>query len=234
LLTPPEIEQVLDYTIYLSLRGETELSLLNEATIYEESDADTLFDAEMVDGILSSIFENWKAADEQVLVPQIPRVKSTPESIARGRALFLGRTPEKLECAGCHGSRADGTGPSYIDPKTFNEYVFGGDPTEERIEKLKEIAEKNNKKWGDEWGNPLRPADLNQGVYKGGRRPIDLYWRIAKGINGTPMPGHASAIKPDQIWDLVNFVLALPSHKDLLKDVPSNASPAPAAAVANH
>lgn len=232
LLTPPEVEQILDYTIFLSLRGETELSLLNEATVLEEEDAPSLSGPEMTGGILESIFANWKSADEQVLKPPTPRVEPTDESIARGKTLFLGRTAEKLECAGCHGSHADGNGPSFIDPATFNEYVFGGDPSKERIQALKEIAEKANKKWGDEWGDPLRPADLNVGVYKGGRRPIDIYWRIAKGISGTPMPGHASAIKPNQIWDLVNFVLALPYDKGLLKDVPSNALPVPPSGVA--
>lgn len=70
----------------------------------------------------------------------------------------------------------------------------------------------------DDWQWPLRPANLNTGVYKGGRRPIDLYWRIAKGINGAKMPAHESTIKPEQIWDLVNFVIALPSRPELLRD----------------
>ena len=60
----------------------------------------------------------------------------------------------------------------------------------------------------DEWGTIVRPADLTAGVYRGGRRPIDLYWRIFGGINGSGMP---SANKtPQETWDLVNFVRALP------------------------
>ena len=70
----------------------------------------------------------------------------------------------------------------------------------------------------DDWGNPLRAANLNLGVYKGGRRPIDLYWRIAKGINGAKMPAHGNLLPDDQIWDVVNFILALPYEPDLLKD----------------
>jgi mono/diheme cytochrome c family protein len=227
ILSPPEVEQVLDYMIFLSLRGETELGLLNEASVMGDDEAPSLSDPELTSGILNSIFGNWTSADEQVLSPRVPRVKPTTESILRGRALFLGQTPEKLECAGCHGSHAEGNGPSYIDTDTFNEYVYGSGPPEERFAKLKAVAEKANKKWGDEWGDPLRPADLNLGVYKGGRRPIDIFRRIAKGISGTPMPAHASAFREDadrKIWDLVNFVLALPYDKALLKDVPSNAS----------
>ena len=85
----------------------------------------------------------------------------------------------------------------------------------------------------DDWGQPLRPANLNRGVYKGGRRPIDLYWRIAKGINGAKMPAHYPTIEPERIWDLVNFVLELPYEPKLLHGatLPS-AAPAPAPAVA--
>ena len=91
----------------------------------------------------------------------------------------------------------------------------------------------------DDWGNPLRPANLNRGMYKGGRRPIDLYWRIAKGINGAKMPAHFPTLQPPQIWDLVNFVLALPYDPGLLDgpDVPAPIVPslaAPPPAVAQH
>ena len=31
----------------------------------------------------------------------------------------------------------------------------------------------------DDWGNPLRPANLTRGVYKGGRRPLEIRrWSI--------------------------------------------------------
>jgi hypothetical protein len=70
----------------------------------------------------------------------------------------------------------------------------------------------------DDWGNPLRPANLNLGVYKGGRRPIDLFWRITKGINGAKMPAHSSVMTEAQVWDVVNFALVLPYEPSLLAD----------------
>jgi len=85
-----------------------------------------------------------------------------------------------------------------------------------------EIDRKTGELWNnslDDWGVPLRPANLNRGkdtVYKGGRRPIDIYWRIAKGINGAKMPAHYPTIEPEKIWDLVNFVLELPYEPSLL------------------
>ena len=84
-----------------------------------------------------------------------------------------------------------GNGPSFVAQDVFNDVVFGGDPSTgpsgwKYDEKTRELW-KNSL---DDWGNPLRPANLNRGVYKGGRRPIDIYWRIAKGINGAKMPAH--------------------------------------------
>jgi mono/diheme cytochrome c family protein len=62
----------------------------------------------------------------------------------------------------------------------------------------------------DDWGTIGRPADLTTGVYRGGRRPIDLYWRIHSGINGSNMPGSASNLSSKDLWDIVNFLEVLP------------------------
>jgi mono/diheme cytochrome c family protein len=74
----------------------------------------------------------------------------------------------------------------------------------------------------DDWGTMVRPADLTTGIYRGGRRPIDLYWRIHNGIVGSGMKQSQSlAWTPEQtkaqpqpkeqkIWDLVNFLQVLP------------------------
>ena len=40
----------------------------------------------------------------------------------------------------------------------------------------------------DDWGTLVRPMNLTTGVYRGGRRPIDLYWRIKGGIEPSGMP----------------------------------------------
>jgi mono/diheme cytochrome c family protein len=68
----------------------------------------------------------------------------------------------------------------------------------------------------DAWGTVVRPADLTTGVYRGGRRPIDLFWRIHSGINGSGMtafyqktPG-GSGLTDEGIWDLVSFLQILP------------------------
>ena len=85
----------------------------------------------------------------------------------------------------------------------------------------------------DDWQNPLRPASLIDGTFKGGQRPLDLYWRLAKGINGVKMPAHAGVLTDDQIWDVVNFVLAVRDEPGLLPE--SSPSPArPTTVAASH
>jgi len=85
----------------------------------------------------------------------------------------------------------------------------------------------------DFWGNPLRPANLIEGTFKGGQRPLDLYWRLAKGINGAQMPAHAGVLSDDQIWDVVNFVLAVRDDPGLLPE--SSPSPdRPTSVAASH
>ena len=220
LLTEPETEMVVDYLIFLSMRGETELGLIDEATIADENDPQALSDDIVLD-IGKSVFNKWKAAEAQVLNPPVPRTPSTRESVLRGRDLFLSRntTGNKVDCTSCHGPKAVGNGPSFVKQDVFNDVVFGGDPSTQG-ERLAKYDTKTQDLWKnslDDWGNALRPANLNRGVYKGGRRPIDLYWRIAKGINGAKMPAHFPTIEPERIWDLVNFVLELPFEPALLE-----------------
>jgi mono/diheme cytochrome c family protein len=62
----------------------------------------------------------------------------------------------------------------------------------------------------DAWGTVTRPIDLTQGIYHGGRRPIDLYWRIYAGINGSGMTAFGSQVSSKDIWDIVHFLQALP------------------------
>jgi hypothetical protein len=82
----------------------------------------------------------------------------------------------------------------------------------------------------DDWGTLTRPANLFTGVYRGGRRPIDLYWRLHSGINGSGMNRFAdvliadksannSVLTEDRLWDLVNFVQALP-YPQMRKGLP--------------
>jgi mono/diheme cytochrome c family protein len=76
----------------------------------------------------------------------------------------------------------------------------------------------------DAWGTLNRPRDLTQGVYRGGRRPVDLYYRLHSGImagggHSGNMPGAPFRTEPQKMWDAVNFVKALPYPEMLPEEV---------------
>jgi mono/diheme cytochrome c family protein len=128
-------------------------------------------------------------------------------SVAAGRVLF--QDAQRAKCGDCHGPTGMGDGGQVIydnwnDPK--KEFK-----TESGLIDPNEIAEY--------WTLPiqrLRPRNLRQGTYRGGRRPLDIYRRIHVGIKGTPMPNlgpsetNRGALSPDEIWALVDFVRSLP------------------------
>jgi len=55
---------------------------------------------------------------------------------------------------------------------------------------------------------PIRPANLTSG-HAVHHHPGDLYWWIARGIPGTPMPGFDGRLTPEQVWQLVTFLHAV-------------------------
>lgn len=67
----------------------------------------------------------------------------------------------------------------------------------------------------DAWGTMVKPTNLTRGIYRGGRRPVDLYYRIHSGINGAGMTAFGKNLQPNQIWDIVNFLQVLPYPKML-------------------
>lgn len=61
----------------------------------------------------------------------------------------------------------------------------------------------------DRKGIPVRPRDFGKGIFKGGQERQQLYARIMLGMPGSPMPSSSNVFKPDQVGDLINFVLSL-------------------------
>ena len=184
-----EIDALVSYVQMMLLRGETEAQLaytLDDEGLFEDEDYTAEELVEEIESYMADEYEAvqgaWISAEDEVINPPVPRTPSSPDSIARGRELFLSAT---TECSACHGEAGDGKGPNVW--------------TEEEGYKLV-----------DEWGNEVRPADLRPGFYRGGNRPLDLYRRIDQGIKGTPMPAFSDSLTPEQIWDLVNYILYLP------------------------
>jgi mono/diheme cytochrome c family protein len=62
----------------------------------------------------------------------------------------------------------------------------------------------------DDWGHPIRPADLAQSwTLRGGSSREDIFRTMSTGFNGTPMPSFADALKPEQRWAITDFIDSL-------------------------
>jgi mono/diheme cytochrome c family protein len=69
----------------------------------------------------------------------------------------------------------------------------------------------------DKWGTLVQPRNLTAGTLRGGRRPIDLYWRIRAGIDPAGMP--KATLSDKEVWCVIKFVQALPYPNMLPPDV---------------
>ena len=62
----------------------------------------------------------------------------------------------------------------------------------------------------DNWGLPVRPANLTQGWnYRGGSDPKAIAQRILTGMDGSPMPSYAEAVSTEDVWQLAYYVQSL-------------------------
>lgn len=245
LLSPEEMNSVVEYVLWLSMRGEAEYQLVKylmtdyskvavaervEAGLKEKQSGAE--DYETYDKIAKEFYElandpeellyefdnainmmvsRWQSAQSPsaLVVPQEKWVGNDPASVERGRKWYLSAD---LNCFACHG-----------------EAGFGDGPQQFAITKDLETG-KDNPKPGlyDTWGNPNPPRNLHTGIYRGGRRPIDLYARIHAGIKGTPMPAFGTKLKDQDIWDIVNFLYSVrfdaPEAGDGLKQATTSAN----------
>jgi cytochrome c oxidase cbb3-type subunit 2 len=69
-------------------------------------------------------------------------------------------------------------------------------------------------------GFPIRPTDFTRGQFKGGASVRDVFRTMSTGLNGTPMPSFAEAMKEDERWAISYFVLSLSAFVDPLTGQP--------------
>jgi mono/diheme cytochrome c family protein len=225
LLGDEKLGLIVDYVRWLSIRGNTEIRLATELAAMGATKKDldrALTDdegknkkkADIVAELMKSVNEElpgkfdeatddlteaWASAEaeENVVVPKVKRTPPTKESIEKGRAFFLSLNPKKkTECVECHGKLGRGDGPN-----TEKYWPIPNSAPERKYE----VAGLH-----DEWGFPQTPRNLARGIYRGGRRPIDIFRRVHEGIPGTQMAGFATVLTDEEIWDLVNYVLSVP------------------------
>ena len=245
LLPDQEVESLVHYVRYLAIRGEVERKLIElAATDLAPADAKTeptRFYKQPIDKaelktqltpyneLAQEVIATWvnpaavpipapgkRDAAGKLLAPtdatkfvSVDLQRENQVSIARGRELFYGPV---ANCFSCHGDSGLGDGQKDFYDEWSGEWVEKIDPhgkIKGEYIALGALPPRN-----------LLPRNLRYGVYRGGRRPIDLYWRIVNGIDGAQMP--AAPMKPDDagpevkgltnqdVWDLINYVLSLP------------------------
>ncbi|MCH2128994.1 MAG: cytochrome c [Pirellulaceae bacterium] len=222
LLADDEVKSLVEYVKYLAIRGEVERNLVLELSELDE-DEFLLGEENSEDGIglvqdtMSMVVGRWQRAESRVTEP-LPRPSTADpktasaeemrESVLRGHKIFNGVI---ANCFSCHGDTALGDGQKNLYDDWMAEYDPNDPIVKEELLSLRERPQPIRN---------LRPRNLRRGVYRGGRRPIDIYWRVSNGIDGAKMPAvpiRTESDPPDKkglsgadVWDLINYVRSLP------------------------
>jgi mono/diheme cytochrome c family protein len=207
-LADEEIESLLEYVKYLSVRGETErylLQLVVDEDEYLPHNRERLIE----EGLLPAA-QSWDDVQQDpakyvIQPPPEPPMATRQQqaaSVALGKQLYGSKN---AQCVRCHGpdGRGDGTETELYDD--WNKPKKGLTP-----EQTRELA--------DRYSLPLqrlRPRNYHEGVFRGGNSPEQIYCRIDAGIPGTPMPaagpagGTQGVLTPEEIWHVVHYVESL-------------------------
>ena len=59
----------------------------------------------------------------------------------------------------------------------------------------------------------IKPRNLHSGIFRGGRRPLDIYYRLRGGIDGAGMPAF-DKLSEEEIWHVMDYVRDLPFEAD--------------------
>ena len=231
-LAGTDINQMIDYVIYLAIRGEVERSLINAALELTSDEHPLLVDFNngdkkaddlvFVGEMISSVVIQWvgpnKTGNVQRTIAAAPDNWNSPESVKIGRTLFF---QGKANCFSCHGQTAIGDGQKNLydnwtlellglDPSS-SDAATGGEADVADISLESQLYFYNEHLSGIGALKPraISPRNLRLGNFRGGRRPIDIYQRITSGIQGTPMPGNTKLTEAET-WGLVAYVLSLP------------------------
>jgi len=211
-LSDREIGALIEYVKYLSVRGQTEAQLVD----YVVRAGQRRLEMDLVLDEVDFFAGHWTRAAKSLVdpaeaerhAPAIDTAEQLAASIDRGYELYLS---ENARCYTCHGPNGEGDGeqaglsadgePSVLYDD-WNKAKKGATPEETRKRAARFRLPIQ----------PLRPRDFTTATFRGGGEPIDIYWRIHVGIQGTPMPASGTAgttpgvLAPEQIWDVVNYV----------------------------
>lgn len=260
-LSSEQLDALVDYVIFLSIRGELERKMyfaaafdldepetsrlvnlsLRDATS-EEDKATYEEQITWMEDLLMEVADKWvEAADgvEEFDEPDFPLFgQETDEnreeleaSIAKGRELYIGQI---AACSKCHGETGLGDGPQAPDYDDWTKdwtTKIGISPTD--LETLLPLMARGGLK-----PQALKARNLVSGAFRGGSEPLDIYRRIRYGIPGATMPAAAIArggndgLTNDDIWHLVNYVLSIAEKPEQTEGESAPATPSASAEAA--
>lgn len=258
------INKLVDYVIYLTIRGQVERAAYDAAAmeldleagdrIINPAEATTnkeKFDEDwgLITDTVAEAAGAWLDAEDQVVDVEIPENLPIPsnheeltkmlagdqgaeltKSIERGRELFVGTV---ASCSKCHGAtgRGDGQEADYDD--WTKDWTIRAGVKPDDLKSLTPLIAR-----GALPPKTIKPRNFEEGVFRGGEAPEDLYRRLKQGIAGTPMPAvtlQEGQLEEEDVWHLINYVRSL--KKPVVEPTPAGspdsekAEPAPGVAM---
>ncbi len=217
MLAVEDRQALVEYVKYLSLRGQTELNMYDTVNDFLSIDetAGTAKTEDLDKSTLSDMYApfagKWMATAEKILQPAAEPplgFQFDAKMVELGHKLYFDKA--SANCQQCHGTTALGDGQ-----------LTGYDDWTKQVLEATAVADsEGNKNRSTDLAliqefslrpRNIIPRNLRSGIYRGGRRPIDLYYRIMAGINGSGMPAHNTLLKTeDERWGIIAYVLSLP------------------------
>jgi mono/diheme cytochrome c family protein len=75
----------------------------------------------------------------------------------------------------------------------------------------------------DSEGRPIKARDFTSEHFRGGNTRTDVFYRVAAGMDGTPMPAYGDSLEsPADVWPLIDYVLSLRAPMPPTKPLPAD------------
>lgn len=238
-------EALVDYVIYLSVRGQVERELMQigvdefgygveplaqdermiwsvgsndgDPTTGDLNNDDASESTSVIKNVVSRVTQQWADADSQVVeVPPFAGLSGSQLQESIARGESIFHG-QIANCVGCHGK----TGQGGVETLDYDDWTkeystrIGLTPGDRD-------AMRPMKKAGALTPRQSKPRQIASGVFRGGSDPSTLYRRIAQGIAGTPMPAvkivqqeDGTGLTESQVQDLVRYVRSLSDGADM-------------------
>jgi mono/diheme cytochrome c family protein len=203
LLSDAQRENLASYVIHLSIRGKTEFSTIQYGFVYDK-DNNTLT-RDTGDPETANLGKYCKAQVAGIVSKWV-EAETSPIELTKDPYPFKLVNFDLLD----RGDAEQTKNFEVMKKSVHDGHKIFLDPLLAKCETC-HVDFGRRARWKyDEWGTLVKPADLTRGVYRGGRRPIDLFYRLHSGINGSGMAPFGGPLSSRQLWDVVNFLQVLP------------------------